>query len=73
MAGALGLLVSRLARYAALGLVVLLTGAVVTNLVILRTWPLSALVLLAVAALVAVVRWRRASAGSGRPRSVKPR
>ncbi|MEV0808221.1 hypothetical protein [Micromonospora sp. NPDC050200] len=49
-------LVPRLAGYAALGLVLLLAGAVVTNLLVLRTSPLSALVLLAVAGLVARLR-----------------
>ncbi|OKI47427.1 DoxX family protein [Micromonospora sp. CB01531] len=73
VAGALGLLVPRLARYAVLGLVVLLAGAVVTNLVVLRTSPLGALVLLAVAAVVATVRWRRAGRFPGRARGVKPR
>ncbi|MGN9810067.1 DoxX family protein [Micromonospora sp. BQ11] len=49
IAGAVGLLVPRLARYAALGLVLLLTGAVITNLAVLRTSPWSALALLALA------------------------
>ncbi|MEV1144437.1 DoxX family protein [Micromonospora sp. NPDC049799] len=48
--GAIGLLVPRLARYAALGLTVLLTGAVITNLAVLGTSPWSALALLALAA-----------------------
>ncbi|MFI7577891.1 DoxX family protein [Micromonospora sp. NPDC049497] len=50
VAGAVGLLVPRMARYAALGLTLLLTGAVITNLAVLRTSPWSALALLALAA-----------------------
>lgn len=56
-AGGTGLLIPRLARYPALGLVALLAAAGATNLLVLRTSPLSALSLLAIAGLVAWVRY----------------
>ncbi len=57
LAGAIGLLVPRLAGLAALGLCALMLGAITTNLLILKvdTWfPLG---LLAISALVAWARW----------------
>ncbi len=53
VAGAVGLLVPGLARLAAYGLVLLMIGAAVTNVVALQTSPLVPLILLALAALVA--------------------
>lgn len=54
VAGAVGLLVPRLTRPAAVGLVGLLVGAAVTNVVALQTSPALPLVLLVLAVLVAV-------------------
>ena len=54
VAGAVGLLVPRLTRPAACGLVLLMVGAAVTNVVALATSPAVPLVLLALAAGVAV-------------------
>lgn len=54
VAGAVGLLVPRLTRLAAAGLVALMVGAVVTNVVVLQTSPVVPLVLLLLAGLVAV-------------------
>lgn len=62
VAGAVGLLVPRLAALAALGLVALLVGAAVTNVVALQTSPVLPLVLLVLAAVVAVTRLRNRSA-----------
>ena len=59
VAGALGVLVSRLSGLAALGLACLMVGAVITNLVVLGASPLLPLALLAVAVLVAWGRWPR--------------
>ena len=59
VAGAVGLLVPRLARLAAYGLVLLMAGAAVTNVVALATSPAVPLVLLALAAVVAVTRTRK--------------
>ena len=56
IAGAIGVLIPRLSGLAALGLVCLMAGAALTNLVILEASPLLPLGLLAVAAIVA---WRR--------------
>lgn len=55
-AGALGLLVPRLRSWAALGLLVLLVCATVTNVVVLYTSPLLSLALAAVAAGVLALR-----------------
>jgi putative oxidoreductase len=52
VAGAVGVLVPRLARLAAAGLVALMVGAAVTNVVALHTSPVLPLVLLLLAALV---------------------
>ncbi|WP_328852961.1 DoxX family protein [Micromonospora globbae] len=56
VAGGVGLVIPRLAGYAALGLVCLLAGAVVTNVAVLRTSPVVALAHLAAAVLVAWLR-----------------
>ena len=58
VAGAVGLLVPRLARLAAYGLLLLMIGAAVTNVVALQTSPAVPLVLLFLAAAVAVPRTR---------------
>lgn len=58
IAGAIGLFLRPLRFLAALGLVGLLAGAAVTNVVALHTSPILPLALLAVAATVAVVSWR---------------
>jgi putative oxidoreductase len=63
VAGAIGLLVPRLVRLAAIGLVLLMIGAAVTNVVALQISPAVPLVLLALATVVAVARTRK---GSGR-------
>ena len=65
VAGAIGLLVSPLVFAAAVGLVALLTGAAITNVVALDTAPYLPLVYLAVAAAIAVLHrpaWLRPSA-----------
>lgn len=54
VAGAVGVLVPRLARLAAFGLVALMAGAAVTNVVALQTSPVLPLVLLVLAAVVMV-------------------
>ena len=60
---AIGLLVPRLVRLAATGLVLLMVGAAVTNVVALQISPAVPLVLLVLATVVAVARTRK---GSGR-------
>jgi uncharacterized membrane protein len=62
IAGAVGVLVPRLSGLAALGLVCLMVGASLTNVLILGASPLLPLVLLALSALVAWVRLRRTRA-----------
>ena len=59
IASAVGVLVPRLSGLAALGLVCLMAGATLTNVLILGASPLLPLVLLAVSALVAWSRWPR--------------
>lgn len=59
VAGAVGLLVPRLARPAAYGLVLLMAGAAATNVVALATSPVVPLVLLALSVVVAVTRTRK--------------
>lgn len=54
VAGAVGLLVPRLARAAAVGLVLLMVGAVVTKVVVLQTSPVLPLLLGVLVAVVAV-------------------
>jgi putative oxidoreductase len=56
VAGAVGLLVPRLAVAAALGLVALMAGATVTNVVVLGVSPVLTLILMVAAAVVAWVR-----------------
>jgi uncharacterized membrane protein len=57
IAGAVGVLIPRLSGLAALGLVCLMAGATLTNVLVLGASPLLPLVLLAVSALVAWGRW----------------
>ncbi|CCH89245.1 membrane protein of unknown function [Modestobacter italicus] len=57
VAGAVGLLIPRLMRPAAAGLVVLMVGAVVTNVAILGTNPVLPLVFGLLAAVVAASNW----------------
>ncbi len=64
VAGAVGLLVPRLATLAALGLTLLLLGATVTNLVVLEASPVTSGTLMVVAALVVVAR-RRPTSSAG--------
>jgi uncharacterized membrane protein YphA (DoxX/SURF4 family) len=63
VAGAIGLLVPGLVRLAATGLVLLMIGAAVTNVIGLQTSPAVPLVLLVLATVVAVARSRT---GGGR-------
>ncbi|MGL5862021.1 MAG: DoxX family protein [Phycicoccus sp.] len=56
LAGAIGVLVPRLSRIAGTGLVGLMVGAALTNVVALHVSPAIPLVLLALAAFVALVR-----------------
>ncbi|WP_433347059.1 DoxX family protein [Microtetraspora malaysiensis] len=56
LAGAAGLLLPRLARAAAVGLVALMIGATVTNVMVLGTSPALPLLFLSLAAAVAVLR-----------------
>lgn len=58
IAGAVGLFIRPLRFLAALGLVGLLTGAAITNVVALHTSPVLPLAYLLVAAAIAVVAWR---------------
>jgi putative oxidoreductase len=62
IAGAVGVLIPRLSGLAALGLVCLMAGATLTNVLVLGASPLLPLVLLAVSALVAWGRWPRTRA-----------
>ena len=66
IAGAVGVLIPRFSGLAALGLVCLMAGAVLTNLFILGASPLLPTFLLAVAVLVAWGRWPRTIALLGR-------
>ena len=67
LSGAVGVLIPRSSRPAALGLVCLMAGAAVTNLLVLGASPLLPIGLLVASAAVA---WgsRPAGAGGGRPR-----
>lgn len=56
LAGAVGLLIPRLARSAALGLAALMVGATLTDLLVLGTSPVLSLIFLLVAGLIAWVR-----------------
>jgi len=69
VAGAIGVLVPRLSALAATGLVLLMTGAVVTNLTVLDAPPWSPLGLLGLAALVGWAGWR--SPPRARPRPLR--
>jgi len=66
VAGAVGVLVPRLAGLAALGLALLMVGATITNLTVLNTSPAITLLLLAVAALVLLLRRIRLGSAFGR-------
>ena len=69
VAGAAGVLVPRFSGLAALGLVCLMVGAIITNLFVLGASPLLPIGLLVVGALVAWGRWPQArplNAGFGR-------
>jgi uncharacterized membrane protein len=73
IAGAIGVLVPRLSGLAALGLVCLMAGAILTNLFVLGTSLLLPAVLMVVSALVAWARWPRTrtlftNRDAGRPR-----
>jgi putative oxidoreductase len=59
LAGAVGVLIPRLCGLAALGLVGLMAGATLTNVLVLNTSPLLPIVLLVVSGMVAWGRWRR--------------
>jgi hypothetical protein len=59
LAGAVGVLIPRLSGLAALGLVGLLAGATLTNVLVLGASPLLPIGLLVVSALVAWGRWPR--------------
>jgi putative oxidoreductase len=59
LAGAVGVLIPRLCGLAALGLVGLMAGATLTNVLVLGTSPLLPIVLLVVSAVVAWGRWPR--------------
>lgn len=57
IAGAIGLLIPRLSRLAALGLVALMVGATFTNLFILNVNSVVSIIFLLVSALIAAWRW----------------
>ena len=59
LAGAIGVLIPRLSGLAALGLVGLMAGATLTNVLVLGTSPLLPIALMLVSALVARSRWPR--------------
>ncbi len=59
LSGAIGVLVSRISGLAALGLVCLMAGATLTNVLVLGTSPLLPVALMLVSALVAWGRWPR--------------
>ena len=61
LAGAAGVLIPRLSGLAALGLVCLMAGAILTNVLVLGASPLLPIGLLGVSALVAWGRWPRTS------------
>ncbi len=66
LAGAVGVLIPRLCGLAALGLVGLMAGATLTNVLVLGTSPLLPIALMVVSVLVAWGRWSRARAPSGK-------
>jgi putative oxidoreductase len=59
IAGAVGVLLPRLSGLAALGLLCLMAGAILTNVLVLGTSPLLPIVLMVVSGLVAWDRWPR--------------
>ncbi len=59
IAGAVGVLVSRLSGLAALGLLCLMAGAILANVLVLGTSPQLPIVLMLVSALIAWGRWPR--------------
>ena len=59
LAGAVGVLIPRLSGLAALGLIGLMAGATLTNVLVLGTSPLLPIALMLVSALVAWGRWPR--------------
>lgn len=69
IAGTVGVLIPRLSGLAALGLVCLMAGAVLTNMLVLGESPLLPIPLLAVSALVAWGRRPRAKALFARSRA----
>jgi hypothetical protein len=62
IAAAIGLLIPRLSGAAAMGVVALMTGAIITSVVILEAGPWLALVVLLLAATVARSRWPQTAA-----------
>jgi len=62
IAGAAGVLVPRLSGLAALGLVCLMAGATLTNVLVLDANPLLPIALMLVSAVVALGRWPRTRA-----------
>jgi putative oxidoreductase len=68
-AGAIGLLVPRLSGLAALGLICLMAGATLTNVLVLGTSPLLPIALMLMSALVAWGRWPRTKALAGKLKS----
>ena len=62
LAGAVGVLIPRLSGLAALGLICLMAGATLTNVLVLGTSPLLPIALMLVSALVAWSRWPRTKA-----------
>jgi putative oxidoreductase len=59
IAGAVGVLIPQLSGLAALGLLCLMAGATLTNVLVLGTSPLLPVALMLVSAMVAWVRWPR--------------
>jgi uncharacterized membrane protein len=57
--GAIGVLIPRFSGLAALGLICLMVGATLTNVLVLSTRPLLPVALMLVSSLVAWVRWPR--------------
>jgi uncharacterized membrane protein len=62
LAGAVGVLIPRLSGLAALGLVCLMAGATLTNVLVLGTNPLLPIALMLLSAVVALGRWPRTRA-----------
>ncbi len=68
LAGAVGVLIPRLSGVAALGLIGLMAGATLTNVLVLGTSPLLPIALMLLSVLVAWGRWSRTRAPSGKLR-----